>query len=213
MVRCFSFFFFCCCFWALTPVANIPQDFAIKRFCGIGPSQEWGCFFLSCRLLRNSFELKKKKWFNSFWVVCDGTMKLFFNSLRSSLAVNALYACVYIYIRQLLLGWPRCGLSIWLSYLPYSVHRSEFMLILLTRKRTKHENTRSATFVWKENGRRRFLGAQSINTERTFKLMSSVREGEIINTVSKSKHHELAGRFHGFSQTPSTGCSQQDKQT
>ena len=97
----FLFSFFCCCFWALTPVANIPQDFAIKRFCGIGPSQEWGCFFLSCRLLRNSFELKKKKWFNSFWVVCDGTMKLFFNSLRSSLAVNALYACVHIYIRQL----------------------------------------------------------------------------------------------------------------
>ena len=53
-------------------------------------------------------------------------------------------------------------------YLPYSLHFSEFMLIFFTRKRKKHEKTRSVPFfVWYENGRRRLLGAQSINTERT----------------------------------------------
>ena len=31
-------------------------------------------------------------------------------------------------------------------YLPYSIHLSEFMSIFFTRKRTKHENTRSPPF-------------------------------------------------------------------
>ena len=53
-------------------------------------------------------------------------------------------------------------------FLLYSLHFSEFMLVFFTRKRTKHEHTRSPPFfVWYENGRRRLLGAQSINTERT----------------------------------------------
>ena len=47
-------------------------------------------------------------------------------------------------------------------YLPYSIHFSEFMAIFDRRKRKKDESTRSQY----ENGRRRLLGAQSINTKR-----------------------------------------------
>ena len=36
-------------------------------------------------------------------------------------------------------------------YLPHSIHFSEFMPIYFTRKWTKHENTRSAIFVWYGN--------------------------------------------------------------
>ena len=62
-------------------------------------------------------------------------------------------------------------------YLPYSIHFSELMPILFTRKRTKHENTRSAILVWYENGRRRLLGAQSINTERGSLSISMTTNG------------------------------------
>ena len=63
------------------------------------------------------------------------------------------------------LGRPHCGLSIWLSLLAIFNTRFWGYVNYFTRKRTKHENTRSAFFVWYENGRRRLLGAQSINTE------------------------------------------------
>ena len=42
-----------------------------------------------------------------------------------------------------------------------------FLFSFSTRKHTKYENTRkSAIFVWYENGGRRLLGAQSIDSER-----------------------------------------------
>ena len=64
---------------------------------------------------------------------------------RSSLVINALRACVYIHMRQL--SSFRAP-TLWFirsdcRYLPYSRHLSEFMPISFTRKRTKHENTRS----------------------------------------------------------------------
>ena len=69
--------------------------------------------------------------------------------------------------RSALLGRPRSGLSIWLS-LP-AIFNTLFWvyIIFFTRKRTKHENARSPPFSHDtKNGRRRLLGAQSINTER-----------------------------------------------
>ena len=49
-----------------------------------------------------------------------------------------------------------------------------------TRKRTKQKYSKSAIFVWYENGRRQLLGAQSIDTERaSLKLtyLSRISEG------------------------------------
>ena len=46
--------------------------------------------------------------------------------------------------------------------LSYSIHFRVYAIFFFTRKRTKHESTRSPY----ENGRGRLLGAQSINTER-----------------------------------------------
>ena len=78
-----------------------------------------------------------------------------------------------------LLGRPRCGLSI-CCYLPHSIHFSEFMSVVFTRKWTKHENTRCPPFSYDkyENGRRRLLSAQSINSESaslTMQTLSSLR--------------------------------------
>ena len=61
-------------------------------------------------------------------------------ALRSSLSINALWACVYIFTSgsSALSGRPRCGLSIWLPLLAiYStIHFSEFMPICFMRKWT-----------------------------------------------------------------------------
>ena len=87
------------------------------------------------------------------------------------LSINALRACVYIYIRQLssFRAPTFCCLSIWMSYLPYSLRFSEFMPISFTRKRTKHENTRSPPFSYHTKRAADVnTGAQSINTESLF---------------------------------------------
>ena len=89
----------------------------------------------------------------------------------NELWVLMLCAPVFIFTSgsSALLGRPRCGLSIWLSLLV--IFNTLFWVywcqIVFTRKRKKHENTRSAIFVWYENVRRRLLGVQSINTEIT----------------------------------------------
>ena len=88
---------------------------------------------------------------------------------RSSLSINALHACVYIFTSgsSALLGRPRCGLSIWLSLV--AIFNTLFWVYanFVHWKRSKCDNTRSLTiFVWYENGRRQLVGAQSINTER-----------------------------------------------
>ena len=52
-------------------------------------------------------------------------------------------------------------------YLPYSILFSEFLAIFLHEKTDEtRKYAKSAIFVSYENGRRRLLGAQSINTER-----------------------------------------------
>ena len=66
-----------------------------------------------------------------------------------------------------LLGRPLCAISIWLSLLAifnalFWVYASCFQE--KTDKTRKY--SKSAILLWYENGRRRFLGAQSINTER-----------------------------------------------
>ena len=60
-----------------------------------------------------------------------------------------------------LLGWPCCGLSIWLSLLAI-FNTLSWVYVNLSHEKT---SSNSAIFVWYENGRRRILGAQSINTE------------------------------------------------
>ena len=51
-------------------------------------------------------------------------------------------------------------------YLPYSIHFSEVMSIFVHEKTEKtRKYSKSAIFLWYENGRRWLLGAQSINTE------------------------------------------------
>ena len=74
-----------------------------------------------------------------------------------------------------LLGHPRYGLSIWLSLLAI------FNTLLWVYANLFHEETdkarkysKSAIFIWNENGRRRLLGAQSINTETGHILASLV---------------------------------------
>ena len=63
---------------------------------------------------------------------------------RTSLSINALCTCVYIYIRQL--SSFRAP-TLWFIDLTVATchiqYTSEFMPIFFTRKRTKHENTRS----------------------------------------------------------------------
>ena len=69
---------------------------------------------------------------------------------RSSLSINALHACVYIYIRKL-----------------SSFRAPTLWFIDLTVASCHIQYTRSLTiFVWYKNGRRHLVGAQSINTER-----------------------------------------------
>ena len=66
-----------------------------------------------------------------------------------SLCINALRACLYIYIRQLS-SFRAPNVVVYRSYcryLLYSVHFSEFMPIFFTRKRKKkQENTRPPFF-------------------------------------------------------------------
>ena len=66
--------------------------------------------------------------------------------MTCSLSINALHACVYIYIWQL--STFRAPM-LWFTdliatcYLPNSIHFSEIMSIFFMRKQTKHENTQS----------------------------------------------------------------------
>ena len=99
--------------------------------------------------------------------VCAGTP----TSSRSSPSINALRACVYIYIRQL--SSFRAP-TLWFIHVTVATCHIQYTFLSLCRflffkrKRTKHENTRSPPFSLRyENGHRRLLGAQSINTERT----------------------------------------------
>ena len=91
------------------------------------------------------------------------------NGFKEALSINALRACVYIYIQQLSsFRAPTLWLLIWLLLL--AIFNTLFWVytIFFMRKQTKHKNTlKSDTiFIWYENDYRRLLGAQSINTEK-----------------------------------------------
>ena len=86
-----------------------------------------------------------------------------------ALSVLVLCAPVFIFTSSssALLGCPGCGLSVWLSLL--AIFNTLFWVYVnfFKRKRTKHKNTRSLPFSCHTKiGRRRLLGAQSINTEK-----------------------------------------------
>ena len=84
-------------------------------------------------------------------------------------ALTLLMLCAPVFIftsgNSALLGRPRCGLSIWLALLV--IFNTLFWVYanLFHEKTDKtREYSKSAIFVWYENGRRRLLGAQSINS-------------------------------------------------
>ena len=97
---------------------------------------------------------------------------------KEALSVLMLCAPVFIFTSgsSALLGRPRCGLSIWLSLLAI------FNTLFWVYANCFHEKTdktrkysKSAIFVWYENGRRQLVCAQSINTERASCWESSNR--------------------------------------
>ena len=55
------------------------------------------------------------------------------------LLIMTSFSDIFFYIQQF-------GSSVWMSLLAISIHFSEFMSIIFTRKRTKHENARSPPF-------------------------------------------------------------------
>ena len=93
-------------------------------------------------------------------------------------SLSVLMPCVPVFIftsgSSALLGRPRSGLSIWLSLL--AIFNTLFWVYanLFHEKTDKtRKYSKSAIFVWYQNGRRRLLGAQSINHE-SFLLMPFV---------------------------------------
>ena len=91
-----------------------------------------------------------------------------FEYLKEFKDFEMLYAPVFIFTSgsSAPLGRPRCGLSIWLSLL--AIFNTLFWLYanLFHEKTDKtRKYWKSAIFLWYKDGRRRLLGAQSINTE------------------------------------------------
>ena len=86
----------------------------------------------------------------------DGPFKI----LKEGLSVLMLCAPVFTLIigSSALLGCPCCGFRSGCRYLPYSIHFSEFT-IFFARKQQKY--SKSAIFVWYDNGCRWLLDAQS----------------------------------------------------
>ena len=77
---------------------------------------------------------------------------------RGSLSINALRACVYIYIRQLSsFRAPTLWLSIWLSLLAI------FNTLFWVYFNLFHEKTdKTRKYVWYENGRRRYSARKAL---------------------------------------------------
>ena len=76
-------------------------------------------------------------------------MNLFFlaQAITVKEALPVLMFCAPLFIYLHLLGHPCWVCRSDCRYLPYSIHFSELMPIIFTRKRTKHKNTWSAIFV------------------------------------------------------------------
>ena len=107
-----------------------------------------------------------------------------------------LCALVFIFTSgsSALLGRPCCGLSIWLSLLAIS---STLFWIDANFFNEKTDKTRgyskSAIFVSYENGRRRLLGAQGINTDGASLAMNSIKywQWERVGEKKFKKHAEV----------------------
>ena len=107
-----------------------------------------------------------------------------------SVSVLMLCAPVFLFTSDswALLGRLHCGLSIWLSLL--AIFNTLFWVYVnffheKTDKTRKY--SKSAIFLWYENGRRRLLGAQSINSEISFSCCASVTAKSPPRT--QSHHH------------------------
>ena len=98
------------------------------------------------------------------WMV----LNVAFGLVTTTEALSVLKLCTPVFIFTIgssaLLGCPCCGLSIWLLLL--AIFNTLFWVYA---PQNFHEKTRkyskSAIFIWYENGRWWLLGAQSINTE------------------------------------------------
>ena len=104
-----------------------------------------------------------------FWFPCCHS-PAFLAVSRSSLSINALRACVYIYIRQL--SSFRAPTLWFIDLTVATCHIQYTFLSLCQFFHEKSDKTRkyskSVIVVWYENVHRRLLGAQSINTESLF---------------------------------------------
>ena len=91
----------------------------------------------------------------SFHIFPSWTINVFFCCLLKKLPVLILYERLFVFTSgaSAFLGRPRYRSDS--RNLRYSRHLSEFMSISFTRKRTKHENSQSAIFVWYKNGHQR----------------------------------------------------------
>ena len=95
---------------------------------------------------------------------------------QGSLSIKALHACVYIYIRQLSsFRAPTLwfiDLNVTTCHIQYSFFWVyHFFFHEKTDKAWKF--SKSTIFIWYANGCRRFLGVQSINTERAALIVFS----------------------------------------
>ena len=100
---------------------------------------------------------------------------------RVKKAISLLMLCAPVFIftsgTSSLLGHPRCGVSIWLSLLAIFDKLFWVYADLFHEKTNKtREYSKSAIFIWYENGCRRLLGAQSINSKRASSRVSKTEK-------------------------------------
>ena len=100
---------------------------------------------------------------------------------RVKKAISLLMLCTPIFIftssTSALLGHPRCGVSIWLSLLAIFDQLFWVYADLFHEKTNKtREFSKSAIFIWYENGCRRLLGVQSITARELLQEFQKLRK-------------------------------------
>ena len=99
-----------------------------------------------------------------------------------------------------LLGRPRCGLSMWLSLL--AIFNTLFWVYANFFHEKMDKIRKSAIFAWYENGRRRLLGAQSINAERAplflFTGSSTATDVKLMKRLKSSSSYLFANFIGGL---------------
>ena len=110
-------------------------------------------------------------------------------SSAGSLSINALHDCVYICIRQLSSFRAPTLWFIDLTVATCHIQSTFLSLCQFVQEKTDkiRKYSKSAIFVWYENGRRRLLGAQSIYTERA--PLRSLMKQEIRTSVAEETAH------------------------